>query len=281
MLGKEIKESVNSARISAVQLGEDFTWTHARTETLRTLTDFTLTARFLAVARLRRQTGTAAKLWVSQTYTRRALLEDPKLGSPIHLPEALYLEILVGQMSAQETTVFDGIPSIGDDLLAKDGRGNLRYTLVKVKRAFDACSNPPYFRGVKTPITDLLDLTETKAAKEGGVKEKRDQTKDNKTSKKPNTPLAPPLTTERISPAAPSTNNPPNSPKDSSDLTWMQSSTGRRLLPSFNGNFSTTSSAASALAVIRAAITVRIVRTLKQNGKRSLTRKSYPIGPAS
>jgi hypothetical protein len=89
-------------------------------------------------------------------------------------------------MSAQETTVFDSIPSIGDNLLAKDGRWELRYTLDKVKRVVDACSNPPYFRGVKTPITDLSDLTETKATKESGVKEKRDQTKD-KTSKKPNT----------------------------------------------------------------------------------------------
>ena len=112
ILGKEIKELVNSARISAVQMGNDFTWLHAREETLRTLTDVTLTARFLAVARLRRQAGTTAKLWISQVYTRKALLEDPKLGSPIHLPETLYLEILVGQMSAQETTVFDGIPPL-------------------------------------------------------------------------------------------------------------------------------------------------------------------------
>ena len=87
---------MNSARISAIQLGNAFTWINAREETLRTLTDVTLTARFLAVARLRRQNGTAAKLWISQIYTRKALLEDPKLGSPIHLPEALYLEILVG-----------------------------------------------------------------------------------------------------------------------------------------------------------------------------------------
>ena len=185
ILGKEIKELVNSARISAVQMGNDFTWTHAREETLRTLTDVTLTARFLAVARLRRQAGTTAKLWISQVYTRKALLEDSKLGSPIHLPEALYLEILVGQMSAQETTVFDGIPSIGDDLLSRDARGALRYTLDKVKKSIDACSNPPYFRGVKTPITDLLDSPEIKPAKEQGTKEKRDQTKD-KTNKKPN-----------------------------------------------------------------------------------------------
>jgi hypothetical protein len=60
------------------------------------------------------------------------------------------------------------------------------YTLDKVKRAINACSNPPYFRGVKTPITDLLDSSETKTAKEQGAKEKRDQTKD-KTSKTPNT----------------------------------------------------------------------------------------------
>jgi hypothetical protein len=83
VLGKETKELVNSARISAVQVGQKFTWVHAKAETLRTLTDITLTARFLAVARLRRQPGTAAKLWISQIFTRKALLEDPKLGTPI------------------------------------------------------------------------------------------------------------------------------------------------------------------------------------------------------
>jgi hypothetical protein len=116
VLGKETKELVNSARISAIQAGQKFTWIHAKTETLRTLTDVTLTARFLAVARLRRQTGTTAKLWISQILTRKALLEDPKLGTPIALPESLYLEILVGQMSAQEATVFENYPSIGDDI---------------------------------------------------------------------------------------------------------------------------------------------------------------------
>jgi hypothetical protein len=171
VLGKETKKLVNSARISAVQLGQKFTWVNAKAETLRTLTDVTLTARFLAVARLRRQPGTAAKLWISQILTRKALLEDSKLGTPIILPESLYLEILVGQMSAQETTVFDNCPSIGDDLLEKDWTGKNRYTLDKLKKAIDACSNPPYFRGVKTPITDLLDLADSKPAKE-----KRDQT---------------------------------------------------------------------------------------------------------
>jgi hypothetical protein len=123
VLGKETKELVNSARISAIQAGQKFTWIHAKVETLRTLTDVTLTARFLAVARLRRQTGTTAKLWISQILTRKALLEDPKLGTPIALPESLYLEILVGQMSAQEATVFENCPSIGDDLQEKDWTG--------------------------------------------------------------------------------------------------------------------------------------------------------------
>jgi hypothetical protein len=181
VLGKETKELVNSARISAVQLGQKFTWVNAKAETLRTLTDVTLTARFLAVARLKRQPGTAAKLWISQILTRKALLEDSKLGTSITLPESLYLEILVGQMSAQEATGFDNCPSIGDNLIEKDWTGKNRYTLDKLKRAIDACSNPPYFRGVKTPITDLLDLTDSKPAKE-----KRVQTvkKDNKESPK-------------------------------------------------------------------------------------------------
>jgi hypothetical protein len=102
------------------------------------------------------------------------LLEDPKLGT---LPESLYLEILVGQMSAQEATVFENCPSIGNNLQEKDWTGKNRYTLDKLKKSIDACSNPPYFRGVKTPITDLLDLTDAKP-----IKEKKDQTvkKDNK-----------------------------------------------------------------------------------------------------
>ena len=88
-------------------------------------------------------------------------LEDPRLPAPIHLPEALYIELLVGQMSAQETTVFD-CPSIGDDLSAKDARGRVKYTLDRIKRSIDDCSNPPHFRGVKTPVTDLLDQSEAK-----------------------------------------------------------------------------------------------------------------------
>ncbi len=172
VLGKEIKELVNSARISAVQAGRKFTWTHARAEVLRSLTDITYSVRFLALARLKRQKGTAAKLWISQILTRKALLEDPKLPAPVLLPEALFLEILVGQMSAQETTIFDTCPSIGDDLSAKDARGRPKYTLERIKRSIDDCSNPPHFRGVRTPVTDLLDQSDTKL-----VKEKRDQTK--------------------------------------------------------------------------------------------------------
>ena len=172
VLGKEIKELVNSARILEIQAGNKFTWRHAKAEVLRSLTDVTLTARFLALARLRRQQGTTAKLWISQVMTRKALLEDVKLDNPIALPESLYLEILVGQMSAQETTVFENCPAIGDNLSAVSTRGVKKFTLEKIKQSIDACSNPPYFRGVKTPITDLLDLSDPKP-----VKEKREQTK--------------------------------------------------------------------------------------------------------
>jgi hypothetical protein len=164
---------VNSARISATQAGKKFTWVHARAEVLRSLTDITYTVRFLALARLKRQQGTAAKLWISQILTRKALLEDPKLPAPIILPEALDLELLVGQISAQEMTFFD-CPSIGDDLSAKDARERFKYTLERIKKSIDDCSNPPHYRGVKTPITDILDQTDHKLGKE-----KRDQTKDN------------------------------------------------------------------------------------------------------
>ncbi len=80
--------------------------------------------------------------------TRRAMLEDPKLPAPIHLPETLYLEITVGQLSAQETTIFD-CPCIGDDLDKKDRAGKHIWTIEKLKRVVDQCSNPPAFRGVR------------------------------------------------------------------------------------------------------------------------------------
>jgi hypothetical protein len=175
VMGKEIKELVNSARISAVQSGKTFTWIHARIETLKSMTDVTLTACFLALARLKRAQGTTAKLWISQVLTRKALLEDPKLPAPILLPECLYLEILVGQMSAQETTVFDHCPANGDDLLQNKVLGQRKFPLDKLKRSIDARSNPPYFRGVSTPITDLLDSAESRPPKQ-----KRDQAKAKK-----------------------------------------------------------------------------------------------------
>jgi hypothetical protein len=129
----------------AVQAGQPFAWKQCREEILKSLTDVTLTARFLALSRLRRKQGSSAKLWVSQVLMRRALLEDPQLPTPITLPETLYLELTLGQMSPAETTVFN-LPAIGDDLSEKNVYGDLRYTMAKLKRAVDACSNPPPFR---------------------------------------------------------------------------------------------------------------------------------------
>ncbi len=80
---------VNSARVSAVQAGHPFALKQCREEILKHLTDVTLTARFLALTRLRRKQGSSAKLRVSQVLMRRALLEDPQLPTPINLPETL------------------------------------------------------------------------------------------------------------------------------------------------------------------------------------------------
>jgi hypothetical protein len=158
------KELVNSARISAIQQGKKFTWTQNRVEILKSLSDVTLTARFLALSRLKRKNGSTARVWISQILTRRALLKDTRLPTPIVLPETLYLELTVGQMSAQETTLFE-CPCIGDDLNARNRAGQMRWTLERLRATIDACSNPPQFRGVKTPITELLEQeTVTKVA---------------------------------------------------------------------------------------------------------------------
>ncbi len=68
----------------------------------------------------------------------------------------------MGQMSAQETTLFE-CPCIGDDLNARDRSGNMRWKLERLRAKIDLCSNPPQFRGVKTPITELLEQEVTKA----------------------------------------------------------------------------------------------------------------------
>lgn len=172
ILTGETKELVNSARIAALHANTPFTWRETRHEILKSLTDITLTARFLALSRIKRKNGVSAKLWVSQVLTRKALLEDSRLPTPIKLPEALYLELTLGQMTPAETTVFD-IPAIGDDLAILDRRGRPKFTMMRLKEAVDACSNPPQFRGVKTPITELLDADD-KPKRDANANPKRD-----------------------------------------------------------------------------------------------------------
>jgi hypothetical protein len=179
---KQIKELVNSARIFAAQQGKKFTWIHVRLEILKSLTDVTLTARCLALSRLKRKSGSTAKLWISQVMTRRALLEDPRLPTPVMLPETLYLELTVGQMSAQETTLFE-FPCIGDDLNEKNRDEDPKFTLDSLRQIVDECSKPPAFRGVKTPITELLDQDTTKPSQKplkDNPRDKGPKDKDNK-----------------------------------------------------------------------------------------------------
>jgi hypothetical protein len=82
LLSKETKELVNSARISAVRQGKKFTWLHTRLEILKSITDVTIIARFLALSRLKRKSGSTAKVWISQVLTRRAELYSKTPNSP-------------------------------------------------------------------------------------------------------------------------------------------------------------------------------------------------------
>jgi hypothetical protein len=143
-----------------------------------------------------------------------------------------------------------------------------------LKRSIDACSNPPYFRGVSTPITDLLDAAEPKVSKQ-----KRDQTKDKAGQKQQGKIKLRPTRQAQMTPTNPillvdqNTNNPPNYLTVLNDptltLPWM----ARKLRLNPKGSFMMTSSAATARVAIKAGISVPIARNLMPNGKINSTRR--------
>jgi hypothetical protein len=75
VISKEIKELVNSARLTAMNEDMRFTWTHVKREILNSLVDVTHTARLLTLTQLERGQS-SARLWISQFTSKRALLED-------------------------------------------------------------------------------------------------------------------------------------------------------------------------------------------------------------
>jgi hypothetical protein len=81
-------------------------------------------------------------------------------------------------MHAQETTLFE-CPCIEDGLNARNRSGHMKWTLDRLRTVIDSCSNPPQFRGVKTPITELLEQEVMKAAptKVPNPQQEKDKTK--------------------------------------------------------------------------------------------------------
>jgi hypothetical protein len=136
VISQEIKELVNSARLTAMNEDKRFTWTHVKREILNSLVDVTHTARLLTLTQMERGQS-SARLWISQLTSKRALLEDKELKSPILLPEIIYLELALGRFSSLECNTFS-IPTLGDDLMERDAYDNARWTLAKLKAKIDA-----------------------------------------------------------------------------------------------------------------------------------------------
>jgi hypothetical protein len=166
-------------------------------------------------------------------------------------------------MSPTETTVFD-IPAIGDDLSVKDGCGEARYTMARIKRAVEACSNPPQFRGAKTPITGLLD-PEDKSKREPHAhgKDKKD-----KLQSRQNTARDPRPAHEKQA------NFPPDLKRP--DPTSTVEGRKSRTMP--NGSCSTISRQIAVRVYTRRTITAQNARCPVPNGKKSLTERKLNIG---
>ncbi len=94
-------------------------------------------------------------------YLETSIARRQRFAIPILLPEIIYLELVLGCLSPQECNTF-AVPTLGDDLSLKDRRGKLIWTPARLKVKIDACTQPPPYRGHKSPITDLINRPKLK-----------------------------------------------------------------------------------------------------------------------
>jgi hypothetical protein len=178
VVDKEIKALVNGARLAHVHNDMQYTWLQAKADITTPLVDITATARLMALLLERRPNNMLAKLWIAGRAAHRAMLEAKTNPHPISLPETTYLTLTLGQMSDQELRDFD-LPGIGDNLDEINLSGTPMWTMTALKKAVEACTKPPKYRAVSTPVTKLLDQYSSSAPPAKDPKPPKDSNRRN------------------------------------------------------------------------------------------------------
>jgi hypothetical protein len=155
-----------------------YTWLQAKADITTPLVDITATARLMALLLERRPNNMLAKLWIAGRAAHRAMLEAKTNPHPITLPETTYLTLTLGQMSDQELRDFD-LPGIGDNLDETNLSGAPMWTMTALKKAVEACTKPPKYRAVSTPVTKLLDQYSSSAPPAKDPKPPKDSNRRN------------------------------------------------------------------------------------------------------
>ena len=162
VVGGSVREFVNGNRLAALRDDQPYLWHRTSTDIMSELTDLTAATRLARFVMTTRPPKQSAKLWINHQLATRALLECPTTDphhptEPITLPEWIYLEFTLGQLTDEELRAFK-LPGLGENLLEKKGDGGLRWTMGELQASVNAVVHPPPVTRRETPITKLVYL---------------------------------------------------------------------------------------------------------------------------
>ena len=156
VVDESFKNHINSERVAAVYSGNDYVWDNVKQCVLKTLVDISPEARLATFINYKRPNSETAILFLARQMAVRSKMEGDHVPKDrrIILPESVYLNYTVGQMSDREILDYD-IPACGDDFEKKHTDGKT-WTLAKVKEHVDKAHKPVRFQGANTAITKLI-----------------------------------------------------------------------------------------------------------------------------
>jgi hypothetical protein len=156
VVDESFKNHINSERAAATHSGNDYVWENVKQCILKTLVNISPEARLTTFINYKRPNSETAILFLARQMAVRSKMEGDHVPKDRRfiLPESVYLNYTVGQMSDREILDYD-IPACGDDFEKKHTDGKT-WTLAKVKEHVDEAHKPVRFQGANAAITKLI-----------------------------------------------------------------------------------------------------------------------------